>query len=120
MTKSIAHCTCILFCVSDDTQMSSASAAAIRHLTFEVFGTVQGVFFRKHTESEAKKLGLKGWCANTKQNTVQGEAFGPAEKIEVFKKWLRHTGSPKSKITDAKFTERDAAAHEHTTFEVRR
>ena len=32
---------------------------------FEIFGKVQGVYFRKHTKSKAVKLGIKGWVKNT-------------------------------------------------------
>ena len=31
---------------------------------FEVFGQVQGVFFRKYTESAAKKIGVRGWISS--------------------------------------------------------
>uniref|UniRef100_A0A0E9UNE4 Acylphosphatase-1 n=1 Tax=Anguilla anguilla TaxID=7936 RepID=A0A0E9UNE4_ANGAN len=30
---------------------------------YEIFGRVQGVFFRKYTQAEGKKLGLVGWGA---------------------------------------------------------
>ena len=31
-----------------------------------VQGRVQGVFFRKFTQQEARSLGLRGWVKNTK------------------------------------------------------
>ncbi|XP_033149984.1 acylphosphatase-2 [Drosophila busckii] len=43
---------------------------------FEVFGIVQGVFFRKHTQAKAKQLGLGGWCMNTREGTVKGVIEG--------------------------------------------
>ena len=73
-------------------------------LSFEVHGKVQGVFFRKHTQAEAQRLALRGWCENTKQGTVRGEAHGPPDALKTFQHWLRHTGSPKSKITKADFS----------------
>ena len=33
---------------------------------FEVFGKVQGVFFRKFTNEKANSLGLRGWVKNTR------------------------------------------------------
>ena len=33
---------------------------------YEVFGRVQGVFFRKFTNEKANSLGLKGWVKNTR------------------------------------------------------
>ncbi|KAJ8964672.1 hypothetical protein NQ314_004704 [Rhamnusium bicolor] len=48
---------------------------------FEVFGKVQGVFFRKYTEQQANRLGLKGWCMNTHQDTVKGVVEGTPSKV---------------------------------------
>ena len=50
--------------------------------TFEIHGRVQGVFFRKHTEATAKRLGLSGFCRNTEHGTVQGHAQGPPQACE--------------------------------------
>ncbi|CAF5177209.1 unnamed protein product, partial [Rotaria magnacalcarata] len=71
---------------------------------FEVFGTVQGVFFRKHTQKEATKLNLVGWVKNASSGTVQGHMEGRKDNINKMKTWLRTTGSPKSKITKADFS----------------
>ena len=35
-------------------------------LDYEVFGKVQGVFFRKHTKTTADTLGVSGWVRNQK------------------------------------------------------
>uniref|UniRef100_A0A0C9R1Q2 acylphosphatase n=1 Tax=Fopius arisanus TaxID=64838 RepID=A0A0C9R1Q2_9HYME len=72
-------------------------------IDFEVFGRVQGVFFRKYTQKKAEELSLKGWCMNTNQNTVTGRIEGEKSKIEMMKKWLRETGSPQSAIDKAEF-----------------
>lgn len=65
---------------------------------FEVFGKVQGVFFRKYTEKKAKELGLRGWVRNTDRNTVVGTIEGNRNRTEDMKLWLRNEGSPKSRI----------------------
>ncbi|KAL7294657.1 acylphosphatase-1 [Trichogramma pretiosum] len=70
---------------------------------FEVYGRVQGVFFRKFTQSKAKELGLSGWCMNTDHNTVVGYVEGEKGKVEEMKNWLRTTGSPQSAIDKAEF-----------------
>ncbi|KAJ3638238.1 hypothetical protein MTP99_001636 [Tenebrio molitor] len=70
---------------------------------FEVYGRVQGVFFRKYTQQEATKLGLKGWCRNTSSGTVKGVMEGDANKIADMKRWLQTTGSPQSRIDKAEF-----------------
>ena len=87
------------------------AAAALSSFDFEVFGKVQGVFFRKHTKRFADANGLRGWCKNTPSGTVVGQAEGNASAIVDFKRWLLRTGSPKSRIQRAEFrAERDNAA----------
>ncbi|KAK7152445.1 hypothetical protein R3I93_010612 [Phoxinus phoxinus] len=70
---------------------------------YEVYGRVQGVFFRKHTQSEGQKLGLVGWVQNTGAGTVQGQVQGPAGRVQQMQRWLRTTGSPQSRIAKAEF-----------------
>jgi acylphosphatase len=89
-------------------------------LRFEVFGKVQGVFFRANTKGYADSLGLKGWVQNTKRGTVVGEAEGERGKIEDMKNWLRNVGSPKSKIQDAKFKEAIITRYSFTEFRVKK
>ncbi|ORX84227.1 Acylphosphatase-domain-containing protein [Anaeromyces robustus] len=88
-------------------------------INFEVFGKVQGVFFRKYTKLEGKKLGLRGWCMNTTKGTVQGLATGKESQIEKFKTFLQTKGSPKSRIDHAEFSISDKEATE-TDFVVYR
>lgn len=88
---------------------------------FEVFGKVQGVFFRKYTKQQAEKLSLTGWCENTRDGTVRGEIEGPEDKINQMKQWLEKTGSPSSCINRAVFTSlkpTDKSVYE--TFAIRR
>lgn len=88
---------------------------------YEVSGRVQGVFFRKYTQSEAKRLGLVGWVRNTSHGTVQGQAQGPAARVRELQEWLRKIGSPQSRISRAEFTnEKEIAALEHTDFQIRK
>ncbi|KAG5677310.1 hypothetical protein PVAND_007079 [Polypedilum vanderplanki] len=72
---------------------------------FEVFGKVQGVYFRKYTEKQAIILGLRGWCMNTENNSVKGRLEGDKERIMLMREWLKTTGSPKSNVERACFTE---------------
>lgn len=67
-------------------------------VSFEVFGKVQGVYFRKYTKEEAKKLSLHGWCRNTDKNTVEGQLEGTAKNVDNMVHWLSNKGSPASKI----------------------
>ena len=52
----------------------------MQRLEYEVFGEVQGVFFRKYTKKEADKLKLTGWVMNTEKGTVVGVADGQGLK----------------------------------------
>ncbi|XP_012148974.2 acylphosphatase-1 [Megachile rotundata] len=70
---------------------------------FEVYGRVQGVFFRKYTQKRGEELGLKGWCMNTNNGTVVGRIEGEKAKVEQMKHWLQYTGSPQSAIDKAEF-----------------
>uniref|UniRef100_A0A3P8RM01 Acylphosphatase n=1 Tax=Amphiprion percula TaxID=161767 RepID=A0A3P8RM01_AMPPE len=86
---------------------------------YEVFGRVQGVFFRKYTQAEGKKLGLVGWVQNTGAGTVQGQLQGPRSKVEQMQEWLKSTGSPKSRITKAEFNnEKTVDSLEHSSFNI--
>lgn len=80
-----------------------ATSGSFASCDFEIFGTVQGVFFRKYTQQQATKLNLVGWVKNAASGTVQGHMEGRKEDVDQMKTWLRTTGSPKSKITKANF-----------------
>ncbi|XP_050682185.1 acylphosphatase-1-like [Leptidea sinapis] len=88
---------------------------------FEVYGKVQGVYFRKHTQKKASELGLKGWVMNTPQGTVVGQMQGPQRAVDDMKIWLQQVGSPKSKIARATFrNEGTVNSCAFRTFEIRR
>lgn len=71
---------------------------------FEVFGRVQGVFFRKYTKTQAEAHNLTGWCMNTRDDTVKGELEGTEDDINKMQVWLQTTGSPSSSISKAVFS----------------
>ncbi|KAI9029176.1 Acylphosphatase-like domain-containing protein [Hyaloraphidium curvatum] len=90
-------------------------------VAFEVFGRVQGVFFRKYAVAEAHRLKLFGWIRNTESDTVQGVAQGKKEAVDEFKTWLSTKGSPRSQIERAEFSdERELSKLEYSSFQVRR
>lgn len=47
-------------------------------------GTVQGVGFRYFTRGKAQEHGITGWCRNTPDNKVEGEAQGDDEPLSKF------------------------------------
>ena len=74
------------------------------------------MFFRKHTTEHATALGLRGWVQNTDHGTVIGELEGPPQKVAEMKQWLTTTGSPKSVIKQAVFS--DERSIDHYSFEA--
>ena len=56
-------CSLYIYLSSDEAE---AEAMALVAVEFEVFGRVQGVFFRKFTNEKALSLGLRGWVKNTR------------------------------------------------------
>ncbi|KAK6182293.1 hypothetical protein SNE40_010007 [Patella caerulea] len=80
-----------------------AAARRLLSVDYEVFGTVQGVFFRKHTKKTAVGHGLVGWVKNTPNKTVVGVVQGPEDKMQIMKNWLKTKGSPKSVIKNCVF-----------------
>ncbi|EIE19994.1 Acylphosphatase-domain-containing protein [Coccomyxa subellipsoidea C-169] len=89
---------------------------------YEVFGKVQGVFFRACTAEEANNLGIVGWVRNTSSGSVEGEAHGPTAKLALFKDFLQHRGSPGSRIDRCEITreQKDLLELSYDDFTVRR
>ncbi|XP_017026715.1 acylphosphatase-2 [Drosophila kikkawai] len=98
-----------------------ASDEPVFSCLFEVFGIVQGVSFRMYTLRRAQKLGVRGWCSNTKTSTVKGEIEGHNSSFEEMRLWLKYTGSPTSRIDKVVFgetTERPQFTYENFTIVV--
>ncbi|CAG9764870.1 unnamed protein product [Ceutorhynchus assimilis] len=115
------YCALLLIVLTPSISYIMSSSEKLTTVSFEVFGTVQGVFFRKYTEQEAKRLGLRGWCMNTNQKTVKGVLEGNPNKIADMKNWLQTTGSPESRIDKAVFTdERNIEKFSFKSFTIKR
>ncbi|XP_020649589.2 acylphosphatase-1 isoform X3 [Pogona vitticeps] len=96
-----------------------AEGDGLLSVDYEVFGKVQGVFFRKYTQAEGKKLGLVGWVQNTNYGTVQGQIQGPIVKVRQLQEWLQKKGSPKSIIDRAEFhNEKKITNLEYSDFSI--
>ncbi|NXL31774.1 ACYP1 protein, partial [Glaucidium brasilianum] len=99
--------------------VAMAEGEGLLSVDYEVSGRVQGVFFRKYTQTEAKRLGLVGWVQNTSHGTVQGQIQGPAARVREMQEWLRKIGSPQSRISQADFNnEKKIVALEHQDFKI--
>merc|ERR1712105_32934 len=82
---------------------SQSMATGLIAVDYEVFGKVQGVFFRKFTNEKAQSLGLRGWVKNTRDGTVTGQLEGDQARVSEMRSWLETTGSPQSRIDRAEF-----------------
>uniref|UniRef100_A0A7N4NSY7 Acylphosphatase n=2 Tax=Sarcophilus harrisii TaxID=9305 RepID=A0A7N4NSY7_SARHA len=101
------------------TGLTMAEGHTLMSVDYEIFGKVQGVFFRKYTQAEGKRLGVVGWVQNTDQGTVQGQLQGPTVQVRVMQEWLKTKGSPKSRIDKAKFhNERVIPKLEYKDFQI--
>jgi len=66
----------------------------MKRIIINVYGLVQGVFFRYTTRKVARSLGLTGYVKNMPDGSVYIEAEGPEEKLndllEFAKKGPKH------------------------------
>lgn len=54
-----------------------------------VSGVVQGVSFRYHTRSAARRIGVDGWVRNLPDGTVEGCFEGEETLVEELIDWCR-------------------------------
>eukprot|EP00099_Drosophila_melanogaster_P009862 NP_001262612.1 acylphosphatase 2, isoform B [Drosophila melanogaster] len=98
----------------------SGVAKQIFALDFEIFGRVQGVFFRKHTSHEAKRLGVRGWCMNTRDGTVKGQLEAPMMNLMEMKHWLENNRIPNAKVSKAEFSQiQEIEDYTFTSFDIK-
>ena len=91
-----------------EAQDTTTTTAKFGGFKYEIFGKVQGVFFRKYTEKKANELNVLGWIRNTYRGTVEGVIISSNENNDIkvrneMKVWLQTIGSPKSMIDHGEF-----------------
>ena len=86
-------------------------------MALRVIGKVQGVGFRWFVQTEAERLGLKGWVRNTPDGHVELEAVGPVPALEELRRRVE-TGPPAARV--ASVIELPASSEEFVGFSVRR
>ena len=83
----------------------------------KISGKVQGVWYRKSTQIQAKTLDLTGWVQNEADTLVTCVAEGPESDLEALVTWCRH-GPPHAKVSE--FNTESIAPTGAMSFEVRR
>ncbi|ORC89616.1 putative acylphosphatase [Trypanosoma theileri] len=85
-----------------------------------VRGSVQGVFYRKHTVQAARARGVRGYVRNLPDGRVEIVAEGRREAVESLVEWCR-VGSPKSSVegVEAAVITDSATEYTFTGFDVR-
>ena len=68
-----------------------------KRVKIQVFGIVQGVFFRANTRDYAKKLGIKGTVRNIYDGSVEIIAEGNEKKLIELIAFAK-TGPPSAKV----------------------
>lgn len=83
----------------------------------EIYGRVQGVFYRANTERQAKRLGLTGWVRNRLDGSVEAVAEGETDAVETLIAWCRQ-GPPRSQVDRLEIEKNDPTG-EFKDFEIR-
>ena len=69
----------------------------IKSITVQVYGHVQGVFFRAWAKEKAENLNIKGWVRNRVNHHVEIHLEGLSEDVDFMVRLLKR-GSPSSKV----------------------
>lgn len=88
----------------------------MKHYTIQVFGKVQGVFFRASSQDKAEALGIKGWVKNQADGSVLIEAEGPEDKLQDLISWCRQ-GPARATVEKVAYSEDELQAYEQ--FEIK-
>jgi acylphosphatase len=81
------------------------------HVTIQVKGRVQGVFFRASTKHAADHLGIRGQVKNLPDGSVWIAAEGQESVVDAFVAWC-HEGPPLAKVTEVIVTAGELANYE--------
>lgn len=66
-------------------------------LIIDIWGKVQGVFFRASAKRKADALGVSGFAQNMPDGSVHIEASGRQEDLDAFLAWC-HEGPEKAEV----------------------
>lgn len=83
----------------------------------QVFGKVQGVWYRASTRNKALELGLKGWVQNEPDGSVRMVLTGALSLIKQMNEWCKE-GPPHARVDQ--LTQKELPLVEFSNFEIRR
>lgn len=87
-------------------------------MRLNVYGRVQGVYFRKYAQEHALGLGLSGYARNVETgDSVEILAQGPQESLSMFLELIRQ-GPPHARVTKVT-CEWQQVTEKYQGFEVR-
>ncbi len=69
----------------------------LKQAILTITGQVQGVFYRAHSQEEARSLKLAGYARNLANGNVEVLIQGPEDQINAFIEWARK-GSPGARV----------------------
>lgn len=69
----------------------------MKHLNIQIYGLVQGIFFRVSAKEKADQLNITGFAKNLPDGSVYIEAEGKEKNLDEFLKWCK-TGPTLAKI----------------------
>jgi acylphosphatase len=73
-----------------------------KNIIIKISGRVQGVWFRKSAQNEARQLGVSGFARNNVDDTVTIEACGEENNIKELLKWS-YKGSKFARVDNVKY-----------------
>jgi acylphosphatase len=74
-----------------------------------ISGRVQGVWYRGATQTEAYRLGIRGWVRNLSDGGVEALLEGDAEAVRALVAWCRK-GPPGAHVTGVVVTTEPSGA----------
>ncbi len=90
----------------------------MRRVRLEIYGKVQGVFYRATTREKARELGVAGWVRNRADGSVEAVVEGQADAVGALVEWA-HDGSPSAQVDNVDVHEGEYTG-QFESFQVRR
>lgn len=89
------------------------------HWRIQFFGVVQGVWFRRFVQEQARDLGITGWVQNESDGSVLAEC--QHAEVQVLEQWMQRCaeGPPKADVERIDVRHIEEVVR-HSSFEILR